>query len=55
LEHDPTLHCICGKLASGKTTLAKRIAHECSTVLFSEDVWLSKLFPGESVDVVNTR
>jgi len=50
LESHATLHFVCGKLASGKTTLAKRIADECDAVLFSEDVWLSKLFPGEIVD-----
>lgn len=43
----PTLHFICGKLASGKTSLAKQIAKEKHAVLIGEDVWLSKLFPGE--------
>jgi predicted kinase len=41
-----TLHFVCGKLASGKTTLARRIAEECGGVLVSEDVWLERLFPG---------
>jgi predicted kinase len=43
----PTLHVLCGKLASGKTTLAKQIADQSGAVLFCEDIWLSKLFPGE--------
>ncbi len=47
----PTLHFLCGKLASGKTTLAQQIAKENHAVLISEDIWLSKLFPGE---IINT-
>jgi predicted kinase len=43
----PTLHVLCGKLASGKTTLAKQIADQSGAMLFCEDIWLSKLFPGE--------
>jgi predicted kinase len=44
-DRTATLHFICGKLASGKTTLAATIAAECDAVLVSEDVWLSRLFP----------
>lgn len=43
----PTLHLICGKIASGKSTLAGRLASEPKTVLISEDEWLSRLYPGE--------
>ncbi|HUR34431.1 MAG TPA: ATP-binding protein [Vicinamibacterales bacterium] len=43
----PTLHVLCGKLASGKTTLARRIEQESGAVLVSEDFWLARLFPGE--------
>ena len=46
---DPTLHVLCGKLASGKTTLARQIAAESDAVLVCEDVWLARLFPGEIV------
>src|SRR4026209_479313 len=42
-----TLHVLSGKLACGKTTLAKEIAAEAGAVLISEDVWLLALFPGE--------
>jgi len=42
-----TLHFVSGKLASGKTTLAQRLAREAGAVLVSEDVWLARLFPGE--------
>ncbi len=43
----PTLHVLCGKLACGKTTLAKQIAEQSGAVLFCEDIWLERLFPGE--------
>lgn len=41
------LHLLCGKLASGKSTLAKELATSPSTVIISEDDWLAHLFPGE--------
>ncbi|MEM1065238.1 MAG: ATP-binding protein [Pseudomonadota bacterium] len=40
----PTLHMICGKIASGKSTLAAKLASASGTVLISEDAWLSALF-----------
>ena len=41
-----TLHFVCGRLASGKTTLARRIAAAEPAVLICEDVWLSRLSEG---------
>ncbi len=41
----PVLHLISGKIASGKSMLAKSLAVEGSTVLLSEDHWLSRLYP----------
>jgi predicted kinase len=38
---------LCGKIASGKSTLAARLAAEPGTVLLSEDYLLSRLYPGE--------
>ena len=35
-----TLHFICGKAASGKTTLARKLAAEHRAALFIEDEWL---------------
>ena len=35
----------CGKMGAGKSTLAREISEQPSTVLISEDDWLSKLFP----------
>ncbi len=39
-----TLHFVSGRLAAGKTTLARRLAAEHRGVLFCEDVWLAKLW-----------
>ena len=41
-----TLHFISGRLAAGKTTLARRLAVEEGAVHICEDVWLSKLTDG---------
>lgn len=38
-----TLHFICGKAASGKTTLARVLAARYAAVLFCEDEWLTLL------------
>ncbi|AGU51768.1 AAA domain-containig protein [Variovorax paradoxus B4] len=41
------LHMICGKIASGKSTLTKHLAAQPKTVLISEDDWLARLYPNE--------
>ena len=43
----PTLHMFCGKIASGKSTLAARLADADRTVLIAEDDWLHALFADE--------
>ncbi|MDP5219840.1 ATP-binding protein [Ruegeria sp. 2205SS24-7] len=43
----PTLHLLCGKVASGKSTLAAQLARKNSAILISEDQWLSALFGEE--------
>ena len=43
----PALHLVCGKIAAGKSTLTRHLAAHPGTVLISEDVWLSQLYPGE--------
>jgi predicted kinase len=42
--HVPTLYLFCGKIASGKSTLARRLAARPATLLVSEDHWTSNLF-----------
>ena len=45
MSHDtPLLHMICGKIAAGKSTLAKELAKADPTILISEDAWLHALF-----------
>ncbi len=51
LDKQPVLHLVCGKIASGKSTLAQRLALHPKTVLISEDQWLSKLYPDEMTTV----
>jgi predicted kinase len=40
----PTLYLLCGKIAAGKSTLARRLAMRPATLLISEDHWTSNLF-----------
>lgn len=40
-----TLHLMCGKIASGKSTLAQSLAEEHGALVLSEDQWLSQLYP----------
>lgn len=41
------LHLISGKIAAGKSTLARQLASNPQTVLISEDGWLAQLYPDE--------
>ena len=43
----PTLHVVCGKIASGKSTLTSRLAQAPHTVRISEDTLLAQLYPGQ--------
>ena len=43
----PTLHLLCGKIAAGKSTHAKRLATRPGTILISEDHLNATLFPDE--------
>ena len=40
----PILHLLCGKIASGKTSLASRLGGQPETVVIAEDDWLQALF-----------
>lgn len=41
------LHMVCGKIASGKSTLTARLGEAPRTVLLSEDKWMACLYPNE--------
>lgn len=43
----PVLYLLCGKIAAGKSTLAKELAARPATVLISEDHWNANLFADE--------
>jgi predicted kinase len=43
-----TLYLICGKIASGKSTLACRLAERPATLLITMDHWMSLLYPTEN-------
>ena len=47
----PTLHLLCGKIASGKSTLTERLGRQDRTVVISEDAWLAALFGDEMTSV----
>jgi predicted kinase len=42
-----TLYLVCGKIAAGKSTLARQLAARPATLLISEDHWTSTLFAGD--------
>ncbi|MGD8162037.1 AAA family ATPase [Pantoea sp. FN0307] len=48
-----TLHLLCGKIASGKSTLSAKLAASPGTVLISEDRWLAALYADEMHSVAD--
>ncbi|HEY9105094.1 MAG TPA: ATP-binding protein [Roseateles sp.] len=42
---------LCGKMAAGKSTLARKLAEQKGAVLLVQDEWLERLFPGEIIDI----
>jgi predicted kinase len=48
-----TLHMLCGKIAAGKSTLTAELSRAPSTIVISEDFWLSRLFGPELKDVTD--
>lgn len=51
MSHAPMLHLLCGKIASGKSTLAQHLAAETGGILISEDHWLGTLFADRMTSV----
>jgi predicted kinase len=43
-----TLYLLCGKIAAGKSTLARRLADRPATLVITMDHWMSALFPCEN-------
>jgi predicted kinase len=43
-----TLYLLCGRIAAGKSTLARRLATRPATLLITMDDWMSILFPTEN-------
>ncbi|MFK7854679.1 MAG: AAA family ATPase, partial [Granulosicoccus sp.] len=52
-QHLPMLYLFCGKMAAGKSTLAKKIARESNSLLLCEDDLLAQLFPGQITDLAS--
>ena len=50
-EWRATLYFVCGKMAAGKSTLAKELARVHSAVLLNQDDWLAALYPGEILNI----
>ena len=42
---------LCGKMAAGKSSLARDLAERENAILFVQDQFLDSLFPGEIVDI----
>jgi len=51
MNRNVTLHFFCGKMAAGKSTLAKKLSDQHHAILLSEDDWLSQLYPEEIIDI----
>jgi predicted kinase len=51
MSRSGTLYFFCGKMAAGKSTLARQIVERTGAILIVQDEWLAHLFPGEIVDV----
>ncbi|KNC05692.1 cell division protein ZipA [Pantoea sp. RIT-PI-b] len=49
----PTLHLLCGKIASGKSTLSAKLGALPGAVIISEDDWLAKLYADEMQSVAD--
>ena len=50
-ESQATLHLVCGKMASGKSTFANELAEKLHLIYLSEDNLLASLYPGEITDL----
>lgn len=53
MTQDAVLHLLCGLPASGKSTLAHRLAEVPGTVILHEDEWLAALYGDQMVTVAD--
>jgi predicted kinase len=53
MHQQATLICFCGKMAAGKSTLARELAVREKAVLLVEDEFLERLFPEEIRDIAD--
>ena len=53
MSHLGTLYLLCGKMAAGKSMLAKELANSRHAILLSEDQLLADLYPGQVQDVAS--
>src|SRR4029079_14441410 len=51
MDTPATLIFLCGKMAAGKSTLARKLAIEHDAILLVQDEWLDSLFPRQIVDI----
>jgi predicted kinase len=55
----PTIHLLCGRIGSGKTTFAKKLEQDVSAVRFTHDEWVHRLYghtpPEESYSEIFVR
>lgn len=49
--NSPTLHLMCGKIASGKSTLAAKLGDLPETIVIAEDDWLASLYSDQMSSV----
>ena len=47
MKQNTTLHFFSGKMAAGKSTLAKQLVQEENAILLTEDEWLKELYENE--------
>ncbi|HTH52524.1 MAG TPA: ATP-binding protein [Edaphobacter sp.] len=52
-SNEATLHLLCGKIAAGKSTFSAELGKLPNTVIVSEDLWLSLLYPEEMTSVAD--
>jgi predicted kinase len=46
--HPTTLYLLCGKIAAGKSTLARQLVARPATLMIAMDDWMSVLYPTEN-------